>query len=75
MLAENDHIVKEIHKKINEIDKWKQFTKDHKLFETIGSDFHDFNNLSPEIGLINEKIIYNETFVNNIIDNLINKKS
>ena len=62
-------------RKINEIDKWKQFAKDHKLFETIGSDFHDFNNLSPKIGLINEKIIYNETFVNNIIDNLINKKS
>ena len=62
-------------RKINEIDKWKQFAKDHKLFETIGSDFHDFNNLSPEIGLINEKIIYNETFVNNVIDNLINKKS
>ncbi len=62
-------------RKINEIDKWKQFAKDHKLFETIGSDFHDFNNLSPEIGLINEKIIYNETFVNNIIDNLINMKS
>lgn len=62
-------------RKINEIDKWKQFAKDHKLFETIGSDFHDFNNLFPEIGLINEKIIYNETFVNNIIDNLINKKS
>ena len=62
-------------RKINEIDKWKQFAKDHKLFETIGSDFHDFNNLSPEIGLINEKIIYNETFVNNIIGNLINMKS
>ena len=62
-------------RKINEIDKWKQFAKDHKLFETIGSDFHDFNSLSPKIGLINEKIIYNETFVNNIIDNLINMKS
>ena len=62
-------------RKINEIDKWKQFAKDNKLFETIGSDFHDFNNLSPEIGLINEKIIYDETFVNNIIDNLIYKKS
>ena len=59
-------------RKINEIDKWKQFAKDHKLFETIGSDFHDFNSLSPEIGLINEKITYDETFVNNIIDNLIN---
>ena len=62
-------------RKINEIDKWKQFAKDHKLFETIGSDFHDFNSLSPEIGLINEKITYDETFVNNIIDNLINMKS
>ena len=62
-------------RKINEIDKWKQFAKDHNLFETIGSDFHDFNNLSPEIGLINEKITYDETFVNNIIDNLINMKS
>lgn len=59
-------------RKIDEIDKWKQFAKDNKLFETIGSDFHDLNGLSPEIGLINEKITYDETFVNNIIDNLIN---
>ncbi len=59
-------------RKIDEIDKWKQFAKDNKLFETIGSDFHEFNGLSPEIGLINEKITYDETFVNNIIDNLIN---
>lgn len=59
-------------RKIDEIDKWKHFAKDNKLFETIGSDFHDFNGLSPEIGLINEKITYDEVFVNNIIDNLMN---
>ncbi len=59
-------------RKINEIDKWKQFAKDNKLFVTIGSDFHSFDEISPEIGLINEKITYDETFVNNIIDNLMN---
>lgn len=38
---------------INDIDKWNIFARNNNLFSTIGSDFHNKNGISPEIGLVN----------------------
>lgn len=42
--------------KINDINKWSNFANKYKLIQTIGSDFHNIDNIHPEIGLKNEKI-------------------
>lgn len=55
--------------KINEIDKWNKIAKDNNLITTIGSDFHNKDNIHPEIGLINEKLNDNE--LDDIISNLL----
>ena len=53
--------------KINDIVKWNNIANDLNLFTTIGSDFHNSNGISPEIGLINENIKVN---IDEIINNL-----
>ena len=40
-------------KKINETKKWNQFAKEHDLFVTVGSDFHNKDGIRPEIGFTN----------------------
>ncbi len=42
--------------KHNDIDKWNNFAKKNKLKTTTGSDFHSYDNIHPDIGLINEDI-------------------
>lgn len=58
--------------KINDIDKWNKYAKEHNLTTTIGSDFHNFDNLHPVIGLINEDINLTLNDINNILYNLNN---
>ena len=57
--------------KINECILWNNFAKHHNLITTIGSDFHKYDYIHPDIGLINEEIILNDNEINSIIDNLL----
>lgn len=56
---------------INEIDKWNNFAKENNLITTIGSDFHNKDNIHPEIGLINKNINISQKEIDSIINNLI----
>ena len=58
--------------KNNDIDKWNKYAKELNLTTTIGSDFHNFDNLHPVIGLINEDINLTLNDINNILYNLNN---
>lgn len=55
--------------KINDSDKWNKIASDLNLMVTIGSDFHNMDDIHPKIGLINEDVNIN----NSIIDEIINK--
>lgn len=57
--------------KINEIEYWNEFAKEHNLKITIGSDFHNDDGIHPIIGLIGEDIKLNENVINNILDWLL----
>jgi len=57
--------------KINEITKWNNFAKDNNLIITIGSDFHNFDNIHPVIGLLNQDINLDTINLINIITKLI----
>lgn len=58
--------------KINDISKWNSYAKELNLITTIGSDFHNNDNLHPIIGLINENIDLTLNDINNILYNLNN---
>lgn len=58
--------------KINEIDYWNKFAKENNLFATIGSDFHNYDNIHPVIGLINENILLTTNEIDILINNLLN---
>ena len=57
--------------KINEIDKWNEFAKKNNLRVTIGSDFHNKDNIRPQIGLINEDINISKKEINDIVNYLL----
>lgn len=59
---------------INDIDKWNKIAKDNNLITTIGSDFHNKDNIRPEIGLINENLDIDSKTINDIITYLTNNK-
>ena len=58
--------------KINDRSKWNSYAKELNLITTIGSDFHNNDNLHPIIGLINENIDLTLNDINNILYNLNN---
>lgn len=58
--------------KINDIKKWNKYAKKLNLMTTIGSDFHNFDNIHPVIGLINEDLTLTLNDINNILYNLNN---
>jgi predicted metal-dependent phosphoesterase TrpH len=58
--------------KINDIEKWNNYAKKLNLITTIGSDFHNFDNIHPTVGLINENINLSLNEINNILYNLNN---
>ena len=59
-------------KKINETKKWNQFAKEHDLFVTVGSDFHNKDGIRPEIGFTNTDFLLSEDTIEEIIENLEN---
>ena len=59
--------------KHNDIEKWISFSKENNLFTTIGSDFHTSDLLRPDIGLVNQNIYLEDTLVNDMINNILNK--
>lgn len=56
--------------KFDETKKWNEFAKEHNLFVTAGSDFHNKDGIRPEIGFVNTDFILNEDTINEIIRNL-----
>ena len=58
--------------KINDINKWNNYAKELNIITTIGSDFHNFDNIHPIVGLINEDINLTLNDINNILYNLNN---
>ena len=54
-------------KKINETKKWNQFAKEHDLFVTVGSDFHNKDGIRPEIGFTNTDFLLSEDTIEEII--------
>lgn len=59
---------------INEINLWKKFADDNNLICTIGTDFHNFDNIRPAIGFNNYSIEIDNKEIENILDFLTNKK-
>lgn len=57
----------------NDIDIWVKFAKDNNLISTIGTDFHRFDNVRPQIGFINYRLSLSEKKQQSIINNLLNK--
>lgn len=55
--------------KHNDIDIWNNLANKLNIMSTIGSDFHNFDNIHPVIGLINEDIKVDK---NDIINKLLN---
>lgn len=52
---------------IDECLLWNEFAKENNLLSTIGSDFHDYDLLRPEIGLVNKKINLTEEEIDKIL--------
>lgn len=59
---------------INEINLWKKFADELNLICTIGTDFHNFDNIRPTIGFNNYDIEISNKEIENILDFLTNKK-
>ncbi len=58
-------------RKINECCEWNKFCKGNNLISTIGSDFHDTDNIRPVIGLVGEDIELSNEYMKKIIDLLL----
>lgn len=58
---------------VDETQKWNLFAKKHKLFVTVGTDFHKKDDLHPEIGFANIDFKLEDNVIDEIINN-INKK-
>lgn len=56
--------------KFDETKKWNEFAKEHNLFVTAGSDFHNKDGIRPEIGFVNTDFVLSEDTINEIIRNL-----
>ena len=58
--------------KINDIEKWNKYAKKLNIITTIGSDFHNFDNIHPIVGLLNEDINLSLNDIKNILNNINN---
>lgn len=54
----------------DECEKWNQFAKNNNLFVTVGTDFHNSDEIRPEIGFVNKRIELTEDEIDKIIENL-----
>ena len=53
--------------KHNDIVKWNNLANKLNIISTVGSDFHNFDNIHPVIGLLNEDININtKEIINNL---------
>lgn len=52
---------------------WNEYAKKNNIFTTIGSDFHNIDNIHPQIGFINKKLELSKKEIDTILDNLSNK--
>ena len=57
--------------KIDETKKWNKFAKEHNLFVTVGSDFHNKDGIRPEIGFANTDFVLENKIIDEIIENLV----
>lgn len=51
---------------------WNNYAKENDLIVTIGSDFHNFDIIHPQIGFINKNLKLSKEEANNILNNLSN---
>lgn len=58
-------------KRINELDIWNEFAKEHNLFTTIGSDFHMADGVHVVIGLIKEDINLSNEDIDLMLKNIL----
>ena len=59
--------------KFDETKKWNEFAKQHNLFVTVGSDFHNTKKrLKPQIGFANTDFTLPEEIIEEIVSNLEN---
>ena len=58
--------------KINDSEFWSNFAKENKLIESVGSDFHRYDNVHPEIGDIVEILNLSDEYVNEMLRNIMN---
>lgn len=56
--------------RFDETEKWNKFAKKNNLFVTIGSDFHNKDELHPGIGFVNTNFKLEDKVVDEIISNI-----
>ena len=56
--------------KIDETEKWNNLAKQHNLFVTAGSDFHNKDGIRPEIGFVNTDFTIEDNVIEEILLNL-----
>lgn len=54
----------------DETEKWKEFAVKNNLFITMGSDFHNKDNIRPEIGFTNTELSVDDSLIDQIIENV-----
>ena len=57
-------------KVFNDIEKWKKFAQKSRLFVTVGSDFHNYDGIRPEIGFKNFDFALTDNEIKEIVNNL-----
>ena len=57
---------------IDECDRWRKVASKYNLVATIGSDYHNTDNIRPEIGLINTNLRLTNEEINLILSKLCN---
>lgn len=61
-------------KMFDETIKWNKFAIKHNLFVTIGSDFHNIDEIRPKIGFVNTNFDVDKNEINEIIKNVTKNK-
>ena len=64
-INKNNHV-------FNDSEFWKEYAEKNNLFTTIGSDFHNIDNLHPQIGFVNTKLNISKKEENALLSRLNN---
>lgn len=54
-------------KKIDECNEWNEFCKSNNLISTIGSDFHELDDVRPTVGLVGENVELSSDYMTEIM--------